>query len=224
MNVYALFGINFIPLITVFLIFCVLIRGLKVRYAVLSCILGLAAVFPTSFLQYFVLSLPVFNTNTFESVLVTAIVFNGLIEETVKLFLLCLLPQKKMTLGMFFCCCILSGLTTGSFESVIYIIKKLQELNLQTPLQQLVKLIMMRSFSSVLIHTFCAALSGLYLWMFKHKQNHFIPFVYAVLLHGIYNFFAGFTSDYRLLSIVAILFAILECRIWYKNIKYPENL
>ena len=223
MNIYALLALNFIPLITVFLILCVIVKGFKFRYALLACILGLTAVFPTSFIQYFVLSIPVFNTNTFASVLITAIIFNGLIEETVKMLLLCFIPQKRMSLGIFFCCCLLAGLTTGCIESVIYILKKIQEINLNAPLKELVKLIMIRAFTSVLIHTFCSCLSGLYLWLFRHKMSRILPFIYAVLLHGVYNFFAGFNSNYRYLSIVAILFALLECRIWYRECKSPEK-
>ena len=45
-----------------------------------------------------------------------------------------------------------------------------------------------------------------------------MPFVLAVVLHGIYNFFAGFNGLFWWFSVVAILMAALECRIWYRQV------
>ena len=44
-----------------------------------------------------------------------------------------------------------------------------------------------------------------------------MPFVLAVALHGVYNFFAGFSGGFWWFSVVAILMAALECRIWYRK-------
>ncbi len=223
MNLYAFLALCFIPLVAGFIVLKILLPHLKVRYCLWSCVLSIVAVLPIAFIQYFVLNLPVFNTNTFISLMVTAIIFNGLIEETVKMFFLALIPQKKLTLSCFLACCLLFGLTLGSFESVIYLVKRIQETGLPEELKGAFKLIVMRMFTAVLIHTFCAGLSGLYLWLFRHKRNNVLPFLYAVLLHGIYNFFAAFTTGYRWFSIVAILFALLECRIWWQQSKLPPE-
>ena len=223
MSLYAFLALCFIPLVSGFVVLMLVVPHLKIRYCLWACVLSITAVLPIAFIQYFVLGLPVFNTNTFISLLITTIIFNGLIEETVKMFFLALIPQKKVTLSCFLACCFLFGLTLGSFESVIYLVKRMQEIGLPNELPDVFQLIIMRMFTAVLIHTFCAGLSGLYLWLFRHKQNKILPFVYAVLLHGLYNFFAAFSTGYRWFSLVTIVFAMLECRIWYKYIKNPKS-
>lgn len=223
MNLYALFALCFIPTITCFIIFCMLVPGFKFYHGLWSLLIGLLSVVPIAVIQFFILNLPVFNKATFASLLITAFIFNGLIEETVKMLFLLLLPQKKLTIAPFFAASLLCGLALGSFESVIYLIKRFQETGLPQGAVSAYVLIFVRMFTAVVIHTFCAGLSGLYVWMFRHKTPHAAPFVYAALLHGAYNFFAGFSSGYRWFSIIAILFAILECRIWYKYIVLPDT-
>lgn len=223
MNLYAFLALCFIPLAAGFITLLLVVPHLKITYSLWACVLSILAVLPTAFIQYFVLSLPIFNTNTFISLLVTAVVFNGLIEETVKMCFLAMVPQKKQTVSTFLACCFLFGLTLGSFESVIYLVKRVQEIGLPQELPTAFNLILMRMFTAVLIHTFCAGLSGLYLWLFRHRHNNFFPFIFAVLLHGIYNFFAASATGYRWFSIVAIVFAMLECRIWWKNCKSLET-
>ncbi|MBQ8678796.1 MAG: PrsW family intramembrane metalloprotease [Treponema sp.] len=215
MNLYALLGICFIPTAVFFVLAVLLNKTLKIRYCLWAALLGLVTILPTSFIQYYVLSLPIFNGYTFASVMITAILFNGLIEEAMKMLFMCLIPQKKQTMGAFFCCVILYGLIVGGFESVVYIVKKFQEIQGQGGKEIVVQLLLNRIFSAQAIHTFCAGLSGLYIWNFRRQKKNPMPFIYAVLLHGIYNFFASFSSGYKWLAIVAILFAAVECRIFY---------
>ena len=215
MNLYALLGISFIPAALFFALAVILNKELKIRYCLLAALLALVTVIPTSLIQFYVLGLPIFTGYTFASVMSTAILFNGLIEETMKMLFLCLIPQKKQVLGAFFCCVILYGLTVGGFESVIYIIRKFQEIQGQGGKEIVLSLLIDRIFTAQAIHVFCAGLSGLYIWNFRHNKKNILPFIYAVLLHGIYNFFASFSSIYHWLAIVAILFAAVECRIFY---------
>lgn len=216
MNLFALLGISFIPAVLFFVLCLIFNRELKAGYCLWASVLGLLTVVPTSLIQYFVLRLPVFNGYTFSSVMVTAIVFNGLIEEAMKMLFLCAIPQKKLVLSSFFCCVLLYGLVTGGFESVVYIIRKFQEITLTSGKDIVVNLLVGRIFSAQAIHLFCAGLSGLYLWNFRQNGSKNIsPFVYAFLLHGIFNFFIGFTLGYKWLALVAILFAAVECRIFY---------
>ena len=215
MNLYALLGISFIPTAIFFALAVILNKNLKLRYCLVAGVLALLTVIPTSMIQFYVLSLPIFTGYTFASVMITAILFNGLIEETMKMLFLCLIPQKKQILSAFFCCVILYGLTVGGFESVIYVIKKFQEIQGQGGKELVIHLLLDRIFSAQAIHVFCAGLSGLYIWNFRRHKKNFMPFIYAVLLHGIYNFFASFSSIYHWLAIVAILFAAVECRIFY---------
>ena len=215
MNLYALLGISFIPALLFFCLAIILNKNLKLIHCVWAFILALFTVIPTSLIQFYVLSLPIFNTSTFAAVMITAILFNGLIEESMKMLFMCLIPQKKQILSTFFCCVILYGLTIGGFESVIYIIKKFQEIQGQGGKEIVVQLLLNRIFSAQAIHVFCAGLTGLYIWNFRRQKKNIMPFIYAVLLHGIYNFFASFESIYHWLAIVAILFAAVECRIFY---------
>ena len=222
MNLYALLGISFIPAAVFFALSVLLNKELKIRYCLWSCLLALLTVIPTSFIQLYVLSLPVFNSFTFASVMVTAILFNGLIEESMKMLFMCLIPQKKQVLSTFFCCVVLYGLTVGGFESVVYIIRKFQEIQLQGGREIVLRLLIDRIFTAQTIHLFCAALSGLYLWNFRNHKKNIMPFFFAVLLHGIYNFFASFTGVFHALAIVAILLAAVETRIFYENTKKGE--
>ncbi|MGI5058569.1 PrsW family glutamic-type intramembrane protease [Treponema pectinovorum] len=223
MNVYAVFAMTFIPLLAVFFLIVILVPGQKIRYALWACILGLLTVAPAAFVQHYVLTLPIFLANTVINLLITAIIFNGLLEESFKLFFMGFLPQKKLSLAAYFSCAILAGMTLGSFESAIYFVKKISDANALMGAKEIFSLLVSRMFTSVLVHTFCAGLSGLYLWMFKKKKSNIMPFVWAVLIHGIYNFFAGFKSGFYWFSIVAIFFAALECRIWYKNSILQES-
>ena len=215
MNLYALLGISFIPAALFFVLAVILNKELKIRYCLIACVLALLTVIPTSMIQFYVLSLPIFTGYTFASVMITAILFNGLIEEAMKMLFLCLIPQKKQILSTFFCCVILYGLTVGGFESVIYVIKKFQEIQSQGGKEIVIYLLIDRIFTAQAIHVFCAGLSGLYIWNFRRHKKNIMPFIYAVILHGIYNFFASFNSIYHWLAIVAILFAAVECRIFF---------
>lgn len=222
MNLYALLGICFVPAALFFALAVILNKNLKITYCLWACVLALLAVIPASLLQFYVLGLPIFTASTFVSVMITAILFNGLIEESMKMLFLCMMPQKKQILSAFFCCVILFGLVVGGFESVIYIVKKFQEIQGQTGKELVMQLLLKRIFSAQAIHVFCAGLSGLYIWNFRRHKRNIMPFVYAVLLHGIYNFFASFTSMYHWLAIVAILFAAVECRIFYVSSKESD--
>ena len=94
MNLYALLGISFIPAALFFVLAVILNKELKIRYCLIACVLALLTVIPTSMIQFYVLSLPIFTGYTFASVMITAILFNGLIEEAMKMLFLCLIPQK----------------------------------------------------------------------------------------------------------------------------------
>jgi hypothetical protein len=218
MNIYAPITLCFILYLTVFIVFAISVPEIKIQYEIKSSLLGLLAVFPITIIEFFVLNLPIFTSHTFFSVMITALLFNGFIEETSKMLFMVLLPAKKVSLQVFFSLSLLCGLALGSFESVIYLFKHLQEIG-TSGTASVFQLITVRMFTSVIIHSFCAGLSGLTVWSFRKKATEITPFVYAVVLHGLYNFFAGFTSSYRYFSIVVILFSAAECRIWYKRQK-----
>lgn len=223
MNILFLFALCFLPLIAIFTIFAFLPKEKHILKYLLACGFGIISLIPASFLQFFVLKIPFFNSNNFFSILITAIIFNGFIEESFKLGFLFLIPRKNQTLFTFFICSILLGVSVGSLETAIYTLTSLQKTALISGTTTTLKLIFLRMFSSQAIHAFCAGLLGLFIWGCKKELRHLIIFFHAFILHGIFNFFIAFSEDFRLFAIISILMAIIECRIWYKNIKNSDN-
>ncbi len=209
MGMYLFVFFCFAPLILCFFVFCMAVRNFKFLYGLWASVLGLVSVIPIALAQFFILNLPVFTANTLISVLVTAMIFNGLVEESLKMLCMLLLPSKKVDFPVFFCMALLLGLALGCFETVIYLFAGQQEIGL-------------RLVTAVLIHMFCAGLSGIYVWSFRQRKTKTMPFVLAAVLHGVYNFFAGFSGGYWWFSVVAIAMAALQCRIWYTKTKQIE--
>ena len=205
MNIYASIAICFIPLAATFVCFALLVPEFKIRWGLLSCFLGLLAVIPIAAIQFILERIPFFEATSLGIVLLEALILNGLVEEAIKMGLLALLPAKKFELPAFFSYALLSGLAVGCFESVIYLISGYENIGL-------------RMITAVIIHTACAGLSGLFIYSIRTERKHIMPFVYAILFHGIYNYFEGFTTAIHYFSIAVILFALIECRIWYRNL------
>ena len=86
MNIYILFALCFLPVIALFAIFSIVTKDHPVfRYAI-SCAFGIATVAPASFIQFLTLKIPTFSSPSFFSILITAILFNGFIEESFNTF------------------------------------------------------------------------------------------------------------------------------------------
>jgi RsiW-degrading membrane proteinase PrsW (M82 family) len=204
MNIYASIAICFIPLAAVFICFVLLVPGFKTRWGLLACLFGLLAVIPIATLQFGIEKINLIEATSLGIVLLEALVLNGLIEESLKMGLLFVLPSKDIVLSAFFSYAILSGLSVGCFESVIYLISGYENIGL-------------RMITAVIIHASCTGLGGLFVYSIRNKKVHVMPFIYAVLFHGIYNYFAGFNTGIKYFSFAVILFALIECRIWYRN-------
>jgi RsiW-degrading membrane proteinase PrsW (M82 family) len=207
MNIAAATALCFIPLLTVFLCTALLSSDFRTGEGLLACILGLIAVVPIAALQFLLDSRNIFSASSPASILVSALILNGLTEETIKMALLSAMPAKQMKPAAFCRYSILSGLTLACFETLIYLISGYENIRL-------------RMFTAVLIHVACAVLDGLFAFSLKHKKADVSPFIYAVLLHGLYNYFAGFGehSPYFPISFAVIAFAVIECRIKFKKI------
>src|SRR5574344_447508 len=236
MNIFASVAICFIPLVAFFICVKLLVPQVKISWGLISCLLGLCAVIPIAAIQLFLDKIKFFTTTSLASVLLQALVLNGLIEETIKMLLLFILPAKKIGLSeeprkylpAFFTYALLSGLSVASFESLIYVISGYQNIGL-------------RMATAVVIHTCCAGLSGLFVFSTHLKKMatskttsskkqsandtvslsprlRVIAYIFAVLLHGVYNYFAGFNTSIKYFSFAVILFALIECRVQYKAI------
>ena len=139
----------FIPLAAVFLGIALLAEGFKIQYGLLSCALGLTAVFPIAVTQ--VVFQGFFDTGTLVMLLVRALIFNGLIEESIKMLIFFLLPAKKMQLKNFFQCAVLGGLALACFETLLYLVSGYAHIEL-------------RLISAVVIHVVCGGLGGIFVY------------------------------------------------------------
>ncbi len=211
---YVLF--SFLPLI-IFSIFCLFRFHIKISYILLSILLGLVCIFPISIIQYFLSPLlKIVNIGIF-STFVTSILLYGFIEELFKtLFMIPI--SKKMSLFNFLILSFIFGLSVGCFENIIYFIEKLQNAN-SNGTTLLYSLILLRTFSSVIIHMTCSGLCGMFIYSVSKKNKRISCFVYAILLHGFYDFFVGFNQNIRWFYIAVILLSAIECRIKYQKIK-----
>jgi len=212
MSVYIMMALSFLPLVILLGFFCFAIPGFKFHYGLVATLVGLFSLIPIVIIQHFVLKLPVFTDNTLISALITVMVFNGLIEETVKMFSLLILPHKKLNFATFFSLSIIAGLALGCFETVIYLFSGHHNVEVRT-------------VTAVAMHSLCCGLSGIYVWTWRNPVEKVsgkvapmvAPFVWATVLHGVYNFFAGFSTSFWWFSIAAIALTALECRIWYRK-------
>ncbi len=222
-EIFALIGLAFVPLAAFFILFKLFVSGMKFRFLFISCLMGLFAILPAAFVQLYFRDVKIFNVNTMFNVLVTSILLWGLIEEIVKMFFLNFIGTKNKELHVYFICCLMAGLTFGTLESVVYLINHIDTAQETLGVSQAILFLCRRMFSAVLIHTACAGLSGLFIWKMRNKKFSPGPLFFAVILHGIYNFFAAFNGAFNYFSYVAIAMAILECRIYYKGILSAEE-
>ena len=144
--------------------------------------------------------------------LIKGLLINGIIEESAKMAFLFLLPAKKSKLSAFFSYAVLCGLTLGCLETLIYLIYGNRSITL-------------RLFTAVVMHTFCAGLSGLFVYCIKRRQELadksllWLPFALAVLFHGLYNYFAGIYGTLHYFAYAVIAATILECKLRYQSVK-----
>lgn len=211
----------FIPLIIAIIIFT---AGFKVRltHQLLACLFGLIAVLPISIIQYFLPGIPGLQNTPVLQTLLKSLLIYGLVEELLKMAALLPLPGKKSSLLNFLLLSFILGLALGCFESVVYYFDHLQIANSRGA-KLLYGQIALRIFSSDLIHMTCTGLSGLFLYSCNINKRKLSFFLLAVLLHGIYDFFAGFPGNLRWFSAAVVLLAIAECRIKYSSLQKDEK-
>lgn len=199
----------FLPLVAFISCVAILSKEYKLWKALLACLLGMLPVLPIAMLQTPIDDMlkNLDNKDELTGVLISAIVLNGLIEECIKALLLFVLPAsittEKKAKRAFFLYALTAGLAFGCLETFFYLIGGTQGIGL-------------RMVTAVVIHVFCTGLGGLFVFSVKSREPRILPLIFAILAHGIYNYFAGFDgSPYFYISFVAILFSIMECRVRY---------
>lgn len=217
----------FVPLILSIIIFSTGYK-LKLTHQLIAVLLGLAAVLPISFIQYFIPDLSGLFRSPILFSLIQSLIIYGLIEEAFKALLLLPLSHKAYDenngLQAFLLLSFVMGLSLGCFESVVYYFDHLQIANSKGA-TLLYGQIAVRIFTSDIIHMMCTGLCGLFIFNCRKKSCRISFFVIAVLLHGIYDFFAGFStsSNLRWFSVAVVLMAIAECRIKYSSLQNPDH-
>ena len=211
----------FIPLIAAILIFSL---GFKIRIGQLgiAVLLGLAAVLPISVIQFFLPSLNILTDMPILREILKSLLLYGLIEEILKCVFILPLPKKDKTALEFLLLAFTMGLALGCFESIVYYLDHLQMANNRNA-TLLYAPIFTRIFSSDLIHMTCTGLCALFIYSVRNKCLCLTSLFSAILLHGIYDFFAGFQNGLRWFALFAILLAIAECRLKYSSITNPST-
>lgn len=198
MNVFASIGICLVPLLLFCIVFLIWVKKLTPLQLLLSLLLGLVAIVPVTLVQYFLMKLPIFTAANLLSVIVVTFIFNGLIEESFKLSACFLLPFKKMDFRSFVACGFLIGCVFGSFENIVYLFAGVKDISI-------------RFFTSLILHSCTTGLSAIYLWTFKNKEPKIYCFIMAVLLHGLYNFFAG-SEKFWWFSVITVIYAAVRLK------------
>ena len=211
----------FVPLILAIVIFSTGFK-LKITHQLIAVLLGLAAVLPISVIQYFMPAIPGLKISPVLYALLKSLFLYGFIEEVFKTLFLLPLPHKNSSRLEFLLLAFVAGLALGCFESVVYYFDHLQIANSRGA-TLLYGQIGVRIFTADIIHMTCTGLCGLFIYSCRNKPRHISCLISAILLHGIYDFFAGFSSSLRWFSIAVVLMAIAECRIKYISLKKPLN-
>ncbi|MCQ2574059.1 MAG: PrsW family glutamic-type intramembrane protease [Treponema sp.] len=203
----------FVPLLAVFVVL-VFWGKMKVLHLLWALGAGLLCVLPVSVIQFFLGMVPVFSNQNLLFILLKSVLLYGLIEELCKLGIGFVLPKKNYTTLQFLLISFFFGLSLGCFESIIYFLDHLQKSSAIGGVL-LYKPVFTRMFTSDLIHTFCSGLLGLFIYNARQKDFHVSLIFLAVVLHGVYDFFAGFANSFKYFSLAVILFAAIECRVKY---------
>ncbi|MBQ5472012.1 MAG: PrsW family intramembrane metalloprotease [Treponema sp.] len=222
MNIYFGLALCFLPYILFFIgISC--FGKTKILHQFIASFLALIAVLPITFIQFWLeekFSGAIFNKDSLFNLFIKALLVNGFLEEIMRIIFMIFIPAKNNNVKQYFLLSLLCGLCLGCFESMIYLLQNLQSNNLIGG-QFLWGLIFARIFTSDLIHMFCAGLCGLFIWSIKNKHVDIGAIVFAVLIHGIYDFFAYFNNGMYWFCLAAILLALIECRVHYTK-QNPE--
>lgn len=222
----------FLPLIIAILIFSTAFK-LKLFHQLIAVLLGLAAVLPISVIQYFMPAIPGLQLSLVLRALLKSLLLYGLVEELFKTLVIFILPHKLYDSDLendasengrlsFLLLAFVTGLSLGCFESVVYYFDHLQIANSRGA-TLLYGQIAVRIFTADIIHMTCTGLCGLFVYSCRNKPRHLSCLVAAVFLHGIYDFFAGFSNGLRWFALAVVLMSIAECRIKYTSLKNVDK-
>ena len=64
MMMYVYMALCFLPVLILGIVLPLAVPGFKIRYALISVLVGLLSLIPITFIQFFVFSLPIFTSGT----------------------------------------------------------------------------------------------------------------------------------------------------------------
>lgn len=215
----------FVPVILGFIV-CTKFK-INISLSLITILLGLIAVFPIELIQYAINESKLFNfILPYETAyyVINSLLLYGFLEETFKTLFISFIPSKNYSILQILLLGFLLGLSLASFENLVYFFEYQQKAS-NRGASLIYSMIFKRIFLTDILHMACAGLSALFIVTLKDKnlKARWGLFVTAILLHGFYDFFAGFKNNLNLFSILVVLLAILECRIKYKAITSPED-
>lgn len=219
MNVYAPIILCFVPFVTMFALFAILVPKISVVKELVASLAGLLALIPITVAQFLIPGMRLFGQSSAGGILLYSIVFLGLVEECFKALLLFIVGAKEEKLSRWFCYSLLAGMIFGCFESVIYFFLNIQTIGHGVTLN----LIYLRMFTAVLVHTLCAGLGGFTVYYFKNIRRNVWPLLNAVLIHGLYDYFVSFDTYVKFFCIIVILSAAIKCRVCFLQIAEEER-
>lgn len=200
--------ICFIPMIALYLVVFLLVKGFNWWKGLLCMASGFICLAPIAFFQNLFDKFPIISAETTGGILLSALVLNGLIEELVKTILLTLTPVPVKSPFGAFIRGLLTGMSLGCFEVFIYLITGTES--------QLLRLASIWG-----IHVCCTILCSYFVWSIFNKKFYIAPFLFAVVFHGIYSYFAGYYTFMKYFCAAVIAIAALECRIRYTIMTQP---
>ena len=201
----------FVPIIIGFLTLTFLYK-INIIHQLLALLFGLVAVLPISLVQYILPTLPFLENYPVVHTFLRSLLIYGFIEELFKTIFILPLPKKDYSAFEFMLLSFFLGLSLGCFESVVYLFDHIQIAN-NRGAQIMLAQIFTRILTTDLLHMACTGLCGLFIYTAKEKTPKIQFFVWAFLLHGLYDFFAGFTNSLKIFSLIVVLLSLAECRI-----------
>lgn len=211
MNVYAPIILCFVPFVTMFALFAILVPEFSAPKGLVASLAGLLALVPITIAQFLIPGMRLFGQSKALSILLYSIVFLGLVEECFKALALFVVGAKGERVSHWFCYSLLAGMVFGCFESVIYFLQDFQNIGHGVTLN----LIYLRMFTAVLVHTLCAGLGGFSIYYCKNLGWNVWPLLNAVLIHGLYDYFVSFNTPVRFFCVIVILSAVIKCRVCF---------
>lgn len=188
---------------------------IKVSHSLIAVLAAIVVILPISVIQYFTDSIQIPGLLPVLNILLKSFLIYGLIEETLKGLTIALLPSKlgisadysitqNAGLAFFF------GLTIGCFESEVYFLSHLMQAN-SWGATLLYRPILLRMITTDLLHGFCAAITGIFMYKWNKDEKHLLFILTPIFIHTFYDFFAGFQNNLKIFSIVVILYSALKC-------------